>query len=254
MRNLLPKLLVLTAIALPIAARADTLDTFNISNGSITFTLPATPPVSGPSDPDIFETFPVLLSFDPSFCGNPTLDGQIVFYSALEGGGLEVVIFHPGGTTSLIDHGDLLYSGTTADPTFCLPEPSTSATTPSPSLLKRLPPLSLPVWFCLPREPSASSVSLANDGGQLLRQPMPSYNPHSHTPPKRSRSSQTIPKCSLTTFVQLFRLSSSGFNRGGFTIRMNRNQAIEHGFQSKISWILQVEDLVRCRFSPQRRP
>jgi hypothetical protein len=118
MRNLLPRLVLLAAISLPIAAHADTLDTFNISDGSITFTLPATPPVFGPSDPDIFETFPVVLSFDPSFFGNPTLDGQIVFYSALDGGGLEVLIAHPGGTTSLIDHGDLLYSGTTADPTF----------------------------------------------------------------------------------------------------------------------------------------
>jgi hypothetical protein len=28
------------------------------------------------------------------------------------------MIYHPGGTTPILDHGDLLYSGTTADPTF----------------------------------------------------------------------------------------------------------------------------------------
>jgi len=119
MRNSLFTLALLaSAFTLPLIAHADSLDTFNISDGSITFTLPATPPIFGPSNPYLFETFPVALSFDPSFFGNPTLYGQIVFYSALEGGGLEVLISHPGGTTSVIDHGDLLYSGTAADPTF----------------------------------------------------------------------------------------------------------------------------------------
>jgi len=121
MRNLLPKLLVLAATSLPIAARADPIDNFILTDtagGTITFSLPASPPVFGPSSPFLFETFPVLLSFNPPYFGNKTLDGQILFYSALGGGGLNVMIYHPGGTTPIIDHGDLLYSGTTTDPTF----------------------------------------------------------------------------------------------------------------------------------------
>jgi hypothetical protein len=121
MRNLLPKLLVLAATALPIAAHADTIDDFVLTDPfgeTVAFSLPASPPVFGPSDPDFFETFHVLLSFNPTFFGNKNLDGQILFYSALGGGGLNVMIFHPGGTTQIMDQGDLLYSGTTADPTF----------------------------------------------------------------------------------------------------------------------------------------
>jgi hypothetical protein len=121
MRNLLPKLLVFAAISLPIAAHADSIDNFtltDIAGGTITFSLPASPPVFGPSSPFLFEPFPVLLSFDPTFFGNTNLDGQILFYSALGGGGLDVIISHPGGTTPILDHGDLLYAGTTADPTF----------------------------------------------------------------------------------------------------------------------------------------
>jgi hypothetical protein len=121
MRNLLPKLLVLAATALPIAAHADTIDNFvltDIAGDTITFSLPASPPIFGPSSPFLFETFPVLLSFNPPFFGNNNLDGQILFYSALDGSGLNVLISHPGGTTPILDHGDLLYAGTTADPTF----------------------------------------------------------------------------------------------------------------------------------------
>jgi hypothetical protein len=89
MRNLLPKLLVLAAASLPIAAHADTIDNFiltDIAGGTITFSLPASPPVFGPSEPDQFETFPVLLSFDPAFFGSENLDGQILFYSASRAG------------------------------------------------------------------------------------------------------------------------------------------------------------------------
>ena len=121
MRNLLPKLLVFAATSLPIAAHADPIDNFtltDIAGGTITFSLPASPPIFGPSEPDQFETFPVLLSFNPTFFGNKNLDGQILFYSALGGGGLKLLISHPGGTTPITDHGDLLYAGTTADPTF----------------------------------------------------------------------------------------------------------------------------------------
>jgi hypothetical protein len=121
MRNLLPKLLVLAATTLPIAAHADTIDDFVLTDtfgDTITFSLPASPPVFGPSNPILFETFTIPLSFNPAFFGNTTLDGQILFYSALAGGGLEVMIYHPGGTTPITDHGDLLYSGTTAAPTF----------------------------------------------------------------------------------------------------------------------------------------
>jgi hypothetical protein len=121
MRNLLPRLLVLAASSLPIAVRADTIDNFtltDISGGTITFSLPASPPVFGPSNPFLFETFTLPLSFNPAFFGNTTLDGQILFYSTLAGGGLNVMIYHPGGTTPIVDHGDLLYSGTTANPTF----------------------------------------------------------------------------------------------------------------------------------------
>jgi hypothetical protein len=121
MRNLLPRLLVLAASSLPIAVRADTIDNFtltDISGGTMTFSLPASPPVFGPSNPFLFETFTLPLSFNPAFFGNTTLDGQILFYSTLAGGGLNVMIYHPGGTTPIVDHGDLLYSGTTANPTF----------------------------------------------------------------------------------------------------------------------------------------
>ena len=121
MRNLLPKLFVLAATALPIAAHADTIDDFVLTDptgSTIAFSLPASPPVFGPSEPDQFETFPVLMSFDPPYFGSKFLDGQLIFYSAPAGGGLEVMFFHPGGTTQFTDHGDLLYSGTTADPTF----------------------------------------------------------------------------------------------------------------------------------------
>jgi hypothetical protein len=121
MRNLLPKLLVLAATSLPLAAHADTIDDFVLTDtfgDTIAFSLPASPPVFGPSSPFLFETFPVLLSFNPAFFGSKNLDGQILFYSALGGGGLNVMISHPGGTTPIIDHGDLLYAGTTADPTF----------------------------------------------------------------------------------------------------------------------------------------
>lgn len=121
MRNLLPRLLVLAAAALPIAAHGDTIDDFVLTDPSgdtITFSLPASPPIFGPSNPLLFETFTIPLSFDPAFFGNATLDGQILFYAALLGGGLNVMIYHPGGTTPILDHGDLLYSGTTADPTF----------------------------------------------------------------------------------------------------------------------------------------
>jgi hypothetical protein len=121
MRNLLPKLLILAATTLPIAAYADPIDNFiltDISGGTISFSLPASPPVFGPGNPDLFETFPVVLSFNPPFFGNNTLLGQILFYSALDGGGLNVMISHPGGTTPIIDHGALLYAGTTTDPTF----------------------------------------------------------------------------------------------------------------------------------------
>jgi hypothetical protein len=121
MRNLLPKLLVLAATSLPIAAHADTIDNFTLTDifgDTITFSLPASPPVFGPSSPFLFETFPVLLSFNPPYFGSKNLDGQILFYSVLGGGGLNVLISHPGGTTPVLDHGDLLNSGTTADPTF----------------------------------------------------------------------------------------------------------------------------------------
>jgi hypothetical protein len=120
MRSLLPKLLV-AATALPIAAHADTLDDFVLTDpigDTIAFSLPASPPVFGPSEPDQFETFPVLISFSPPYFGSKFLDGQLIFYSTLAGGGLEVMFFHPGGTTRFTDHGDLLYSGTTAAPTF----------------------------------------------------------------------------------------------------------------------------------------
>jgi hypothetical protein len=122
MRNPLLKLLVLAAISLPIAAHADPIDDFVLTYGfgdTITFSLPASPPVFGPSNPLLFETFPVLLSFDPAFFGNKALDGQIVFYSESLGGGLKFIISHPGGgPTELTDHGDLLFSGATAEPTF----------------------------------------------------------------------------------------------------------------------------------------
>jgi hypothetical protein len=121
MRNLLPKLLVLAAASLPVAAHADTIDDFVLTDpigDTITFSLPASPPVFGPSEPDQFETFPVLMSFSPPYFGSKFLDGQLIFYSTLAGGGLEVMFFHPGGTTQFTDHGDLLYSGTTAAPTF----------------------------------------------------------------------------------------------------------------------------------------
>ena len=122
MRNPLLKLVVLAAISLPIAAHADPIDDFILTYGfgdTITFSLPASPPVFGPSNPLLFETFPVLLSFDPAFFGNKNLDGQLVFYSESLGGGLKFIISHPGGgPTELTDHGDLLYSGTTAEPTF----------------------------------------------------------------------------------------------------------------------------------------
>jgi hypothetical protein len=121
MRNLLPKLLVLAATALPIAAHAVTIDDFVLTDpigDTIAFSLPASPPIFGSSSPFLFETFPVLLSFNPPYFGSQNLDGQILFYSALGGGGLNVLISHPGGTTPVLDHGDLLYSGTTADPTF----------------------------------------------------------------------------------------------------------------------------------------
>jgi hypothetical protein len=120
MRDLLPKLLVFAA-ALPIAAHANPIDDFVLTDpigDTITFSLPASPPIFGPSNPLLFETFTIPLSFNPAFFGNATLDGQILFYSALLGGGLNVMIYHPGGTTPILDHGDLLYSGTTADPTF----------------------------------------------------------------------------------------------------------------------------------------
>jgi hypothetical protein len=120
MRNLLPKLLLLAATALPIAAHADPIDNFTLTDivgDTITFSLPASPPV-GPSDPYLFETYTVVLSFNPTYFGNKNLDGQIVFYSALGGGGLNVMIYHPGLPTQIIDQGDLLYSGTTTDPTF----------------------------------------------------------------------------------------------------------------------------------------
>ena len=126
MRNLLPKLLVLAATFLPIAAHADPLDPTDnfiltdIFGDTITFSLPASPPVFGPSSTFLFETFPVLLSFNPPYFGNKNLDGQILFYSVLGGGGLNVMISRPGGTTPIIDHGDLLYSGTTANPTFLI--------------------------------------------------------------------------------------------------------------------------------------
>jgi PEP-CTERM motif len=121
MRNLLPKLLVLAATSLPVAAHADTIDDFVLTGpigDTITFSLPASPPIFGPSSPFLFETFPVLLSFNPPYFGSKNLDGQILFYSALGGGGLNVMIYHPGGTTPILDHGDLLYSGTTTAPTF----------------------------------------------------------------------------------------------------------------------------------------
>ena len=121
MRNLLRNLLVLAATTLPIAAHADPIDNFTLTDifgDTIAFSLPASPPVFGPSNPFLFETFTLPLSFNPAFFGNTTLDGQILFYSALAGGGLEVMIYHPGGTTPVTDHGDLLYSGTTANPTF----------------------------------------------------------------------------------------------------------------------------------------
>jgi len=121
MRYLLPKLLVLAATALSIAAHADTIDDFVFTDAlgdTITFSLPASPLVFGPSEPDQFETFPVLMSFNPPYFGSKFLDGQLIFYSTLAGGGLKVMFFHPGGATQFTDHGDLLYSGTTADPTF----------------------------------------------------------------------------------------------------------------------------------------
>jgi len=121
MRNLLPKLLVLAATSLPIAARADTIDDFVLTDTvgeTIAFSLPASPPVFGPSEPDQFETFPVLMSFNPPYFGSKFLDGQLIFYSTVAGGGLEVMFFHPGGTTRFTDHGDLLFSGTTTNPTF----------------------------------------------------------------------------------------------------------------------------------------
>jgi hypothetical protein len=121
MRNLLPKLLVLAAISLPLAAHADSIDNFtltDISGDTINFSLPASPPLFGPSNPYLFETFTIVLSFNPPFFGNETLDGQILFYSELGGGGLNVMIYHPGSPTQIIDHGDLLFTGTTTDPTF----------------------------------------------------------------------------------------------------------------------------------------
>ena len=121
MRNLLSRLLVLATTSLPIAAHADTIDNFVLTDTvgeTLAFSLPASPPIFGPSDPNQFETFPVLMSFNPPYFGSKFLDGQLIFYSTLAGGGLEVMIYHPGGTTQIIDHGDLLYSGTTAAPTF----------------------------------------------------------------------------------------------------------------------------------------
>jgi hypothetical protein len=118
-RILLPLLLFLPAI--PLTAHANSIDNFvltDIAGDTIAFSLPASPPVFGPSDPFLFETFLLPLSFHPPFFGNKILDGQIVFYSALGGGGLDVIIYHPGNPTSFIDNGDLLYSGTTTDPTF----------------------------------------------------------------------------------------------------------------------------------------
>ena len=156
MRNLVAKLLILAAAALPIAAHADPLDpidNFTLTDpigDTITFSLPASPPIFGPTSTFLFETFPVLLSFNPPYFGSKNLDGQILFYSVLGGGGLDVLISHPGGTTPVLDHGDLLYSGTTADPTFLTgtfnvgadtltitPETSTAAT-PEPASVSLL--------------------------------------------------------------------------------------------------------------------
>jgi len=113
--------LLASAFTLPLTAHADTIDDFVLTDpigDTITFSLPASTPVFGPSEPGQFETFPVLMSFNPPYFGSEFLDGQLIFYSTLAGGGLEVMFFHPGGTTRFTDHGDLLYAGTTADPTF----------------------------------------------------------------------------------------------------------------------------------------
>jgi hypothetical protein len=123
MRTLPAQLLVLAVIFLPLTAKADSVDNFVLTNtfgDTISFSLPASPPLFGPDNPYLFETFPIKLSFKPPLFGNTILDGQIVFYSALSDGGLDVIIDHPGGPTSIIDNGDLLYSGTTIAPTFLI--------------------------------------------------------------------------------------------------------------------------------------
>ena len=121
MRPTLSTLLLLLACALPMTARADSVDNFSLTNGigqNVTFSLPASPPVWGPPNPYLFETFPVTLTFNFEIGGSNVFQGQILFYSAFEGGGLDVIYDHPGGSSQIMDNGDVLYSGSTANPTF----------------------------------------------------------------------------------------------------------------------------------------
>jgi hypothetical protein len=107
MRYLLPKLLVLAATALPIAARADTLDATLIGDShTFTFTLPS--PYSFPDQ--------LHLVTIPTITTTGTIDGvsgqmfDVTFYSGI-GSTLDSLIFNDRVGDSYLLSGAVLISG-----------------------------------------------------------------------------------------------------------------------------------------------
>ena len=112
MRYLLPKLLVLAATSLPLAAHAATVDIFTLDDG-ITFSVPL-PLVGGNiTAHDFFIPFIYQANVD----GKPRT-GELDLFDSSFGGGFTFIYFHPGGQTNIYTSGPQLFSGPITNPTI----------------------------------------------------------------------------------------------------------------------------------------
>lgn len=116
MHRIVSALAILSTLALPAAAHADTNSNFSVSgNGlSLSFTLPTSPTPTGISQQQDF--YLGNISFVEN--GFSTTASNVYFYENLAGGGFELADSNDNAIDGLDFYGPTLFTGTDMNPTF----------------------------------------------------------------------------------------------------------------------------------------